>query len=79
MPKEVDILKHKLVPKHRILTKEEEKELLERYGITKKDLPKILDSDPVIKKIGAKIGDIVEITRKDIQKSKYYRVVVKSK
>jgi DNA-directed RNA polymerase subunit H len=76
-PSRVDILKHEFVPKHEVLTAAEKKELLEGMGITERQLPKILDSDPVIKKIEAKPGDVVKITRKSQTSGEtvYYRLV----
>lgn len=73
-----NILKHGLVPKHEVLSEDELKALLERYNITKGQLPKILVNDPVVKKIKAKVGDVVRITResKTAGKSVVYRVVV---
>ena len=75
------ILEHELVPKHRIMGEDEVKELLERLGIKKWQLPKILESDPVAMVIGARAGDVIEITRKSptAGEAKYYRVVVKSR
>ena len=69
---------HQLVPKHEVLTKEETKEVLEIFATEKDKLPKILDSDPVCKEIGAKRGDVVRILRKSDTsgESVYYRVVV---
>jgi DNA-directed RNA polymerase subunit H len=76
-PSKTDILKHELVPRHEILTAAEKKELLERMSITEKQLPKILDSDAVIKKIEAKPGDVIKITRKSQTSGEtvYYRLV----
>jgi DNA-directed RNA polymerase subunit H len=76
-PSRIDILKHELVPRHEILTEAEKKELLEGMSITEKQLPKILDSDPVIKKIEAKSGDVMKITRKSQTSGEtvYYRLV----
>jgi DNA-directed RNA polymerase subunit H len=66
------------VPKHEVLPEEELESLLKRYNITKGQLPKILVNDPVAKKIKAKVGDVVKITResKTAGKSLVYRVVV---
>jgi DNA-directed RNA polymerase subunit H len=77
VPSKIDILKHELVPRHEILTAAEKKELLEKMSITEKQLPKILDSDPVIKKIEAKPGDVIKITRKSqtAGETVYYRLV----
>lgn len=60
----MDISKHGLVPKHEVISKEEVENLLESYNISKGQLPKILVTDPAVKKIKAKIGDIVKITRR---------------
>jgi DNA-directed RNA polymerase subunit H len=76
----IDVLKHELVPKHEIVSKEELKEVLEKYNITKGQLPKILVSDPVAKKIKGKVGDVIKITRHSTTAGKnvVYRVVVTS-
>lgn len=63
MSAEFDIRQHVLVPKHEILSKEKAQEVLERYKISPHQLPFIRDSDPVVKAIGAKPGDILQITR----------------
>lgn len=75
---EIDVKKHELVPKHELLSEEEKKELLKRLGVKLSDLPKIRISDPAIKNLGAKPGDIVKIYRKSptAGESIYYRVVV---
>ena len=72
------ILEHELVPKHEILEKEGASEVLKKYGITAEQLPKILDSDPVVKAIDAKRGNILKITRKSptAGETVYYRIVV---
>ena len=72
------MLEHELVPKHEILSEEEKKELLKKYNITEKQLPKILASDPVVKAIGAKPGDVIRIIRNShvAGRSVYYRIVV---
>jgi len=74
-----DITQHFLVPKHEILSEEEKNELLKRYGIQLYQLPYIAATDPIVKKLGAKIGDIIKITRESetAGRSVYYRVVVR--
>jgi len=77
--KKIDIKRHELVPKHTISSKKERENLLKTYGISARHLPRILESDPVVKTIGAKIGDIIKIIRKSETAGEitYYRVVVK--
>ncbi|EOB12409.1 DNA-directed RNA polymerases I, II, and III subunit RPABC1 [Nosema bombycis CQ1] len=58
-----NITKHSLVPKHRILTKEEGSKVMDNYRLTVSQMPKILKRDPVCRFLGAESGDIVEITR----------------
>lgn len=58
-----DIFTHDLVPVHEICTAEEVKVLLEKYNIKRRQLPKILTSDPAVKAIGAKPGQVVKIFR----------------
>ncbi len=69
---------HELVPKHEILSDEEKQELIKRYGIKLRQLPRIFSSDPVVKALGAKVGDVIKITREfEGKKTIYYRVVVR--
>ena len=72
------VMSHQMVPKHEVLTQDEKKEVLEMFGVDKEQLPKILDSDPVCKEIGAKKGDVLRILRKSDTsgESVYYRVVI---
>ena len=77
--KQLDITKHELVPKHEILNENEKKELLQKYGITLRQLPRILITDAMVKILNAKIGDVIKITRNSptAGETVYYRVVVK--
>ncbi|MDI6645255.1 MAG: DNA-directed RNA polymerase subunit H [Methanobacteriaceae archaeon] len=73
-----DILKHEMVPDHVILSKSKVNKLLKDKNIHAEQLPKIKIDDPVVKEIGAKSGDVLEITRKSATAGKFvtYRLVV---
>lgn len=73
----INITKHELVPKHILLTSEEEDELLEKYSTTKNKLPKILKSDPVAMYYGMKSNQVCKIIRKspEVGDYVYYRLV----
>lgn len=74
----IDISKHVLVPKHEILSSDEVEKVLEKYHVKPEQLPYILCSDPMVRVLGAKPGDIVRIIRKSetAGESVYYRLVV---
>ena len=76
----LDILRHKLVPFHVIISEKEKNDLLEKYKIQSDQLPKILNTDPVAVSIGAKPGQIVKIIRKShtAKDAVAYRLVVES-
>ncbi len=76
--KSFNIEEHELVPKHIKLTEEEKNKLLDELNISPRQLPMILASDPMAKKLDAKPGDIIKIIRKSptAKESIYYRVVV---
>ena len=60
----INIMKHELVPEHRILTEEEKKAMLEQFDISGySQLPVILKTDPVAKFLGMQRGDVCEIRK----------------
>ncbi|MFH1240491.1 MAG: DNA-directed RNA polymerase subunit H [Candidatus Diapherotrites archaeon] len=69
---------HFLVPEHIIMPPEKATELLEKLGITKKDMPKIPKNDTALKDLKPVKGDIIKIIRDSptAGKSVYYRVVI---
>ena len=69
--------KHTLTPKHLKFGEREKPQLLERYHVTSKELPKILKTDSAIKELEPKQGDIIKITRKSptAGDAVFYRVV----
>jgi DNA-directed RNA polymerase I, II, and III subunit RPABC1 len=72
-----NITHHQMVPKHSILSLEEEEEILEKYNTTKNKFPKILRSDPIVQYYGMKPDQICKIIRKspEVGESIYYRLV----
>ena len=60
----IDILQHNLVPEHVILSDEEAEKVLLENDFEEDEIPKILPNDPVVKAIGAKEGDLIQITGK---------------
>jgi DNA-directed RNA polymerase subunit H len=67
-----------MVPEHEIIPGDEIPFLLEKYGIKIQQFPKLLISDPLVIEVGAKVGDIVKITRKSqtAGETVYFRLVV---
>jgi len=74
------ILEHNTVPTHKILDPEKVKSVTEKFGIKKWQLPKITDRDPIVILLGARPGNVLEITRNSetAGESKYYRLVIRS-
>jgi len=72
------LVKHKLVPKHELLSPEESQAVLDKFKITREQMPKISSTDPAIVEYKPNVGDIIKITRhsEPIGESLYYRVVV---
>ena len=55
-----NVLEHKNVPEHRLLTPEEAGQVLARLSITRDQLPKIRKTDPVIRVLERVHGEIAE-------------------
>ena len=74
-----NILEHSYVPKHRVMSEEEQNELFERLNITSsEELPEISRFDPVAKAIGLRPGQLCHIERKSPTafKTDFYRYCV---
>jgi len=70
-----DLMSHALVPRHEIVSPDEREDLIRRYGPLQL-FPKILTTDPVVRQLGAKPGDVIKITRPG-ERVPAYRVVVR--
>lgn len=64
MKRKYDIRKHILVPEHIKLSDKEKKELLGKYHISLKELPKVKKNDPAIAHLNVREGDIIKVIRK---------------
>ena len=75
---EFDVMSHQLVRKHEILSEAESEKALKHFSLKKDQLPKILITDPCVKRISGKVGDIIKITRESPTAgiSVFYRVVI---
>jgi DNA-directed RNA polymerase subunit H len=69
---------HEFVPKHELLSKKEAEELMREFHIRPYQLPYIKTEDPAAEVLGAKMGDILRITRKSATAGEVvvYRYVV---
>jgi len=58
----VDVSQHELVPDHIILDEPEIQSVLDEYGLSRTDLPKIKTNDPALPD-DATPGDVLKIVR----------------
>jgi DNA-directed RNA polymerase subunit H (RpoH/RPB5) len=74
-----NILKHTLVPEHRVMLNTEVKDVMRKYNITSMgEFPDISRFDPVARVIGLRPGQVCHIIRpsKTAIETNYYRVCV---
>lgn len=73
-----NIFKHKLVPKHEVVSPEDAEELLKKYRVKAHQLPRIKASDVAVIAVDGEPGDIIKITRDSPTAGKHvsYRFVV---
>lgn len=75
----INLIDHELVPKHQLLTPDEANKIYDAYNCKKKNLPRILHTDQIVKYYNMKPGDICRIIRPSITSGIgiTYRLVVK--
>jgi len=75
----VDLIDHIDSPRYEVLSEDESKELLESYILKKREMMKILTTDPVVSYFNLKRGNIIRIIRPSGQsgESIAYRIVAK--
>jgi DNA-directed RNA polymerase subunit H len=73
-----EIFEHKLVPKHEILTEKEKSQILSQFKLQPYQMPQVKATDPAVKAIGAKPGDMLKVIRKSATAGEHiaYRYVV---
>ena len=79
MSTKLNVLDHKMVPDHKIMSEDEVSALLSHYNITTEQLPKIFHDDPAVKTIGANVDDVIRIVRMShtAGRAEAYRLVIK--
>ncbi len=77
---ETKVTDHVLVPKHEVLSQEEKRQVLGQVNATEEQFPFLFSTDPVVREIGAKPGDMVKITRVSdtAGETTYFRFVVEA-
>lgn len=73
-----DIFEHGLVPRHEILPPKEREKVLNQFKVKPYQMPQVTSTDPAVKVIGAKPGDVLKITRESTTAGEHitYRYVV---
>jgi DNA-directed RNA polymerase subunit H (RpoH/RPB5) len=76
----INIIDHIFVPKHIMLSLEEQENIKNEYGFKKNEIGKIKYSDPIARYYNLKIGEIICIQRPSISSgiSIYYRICIPS-
>ncbi len=79
--KNPNVLKHEMVPEHVVISDQEVQNLLTRYNIELRQLPKILVTDAACKEIGAKKDDVIKIVRRSLtaDEAVSFRLVIDTK
>lgn len=75
----INLVDYVLVPRHEVLTTDEVENFYKEFNCKKRNVPKMLTSDPVARYYNVKNGDIVRILRPSITSgvAPAYRLVVK--
>jgi DNA-directed RNA polymerase subunit H len=79
MSAKVEKIEHELIPEHSKLSEKEAKDILKKYHVTIREMPKIIVSDPAISHLDVKEGDVIKIKRnsRTAGEMTFFRAVVK--
>ncbi|XVF41141.1 hypothetical protein PTKIN_Ptkin01aG0256300 [Pterospermum kingtungense] len=74
----VNLTKHYLMPKHEVLTSEQKQKLLNKYQLEDKQLPQMLQTDPIARYYGLEKRQVVKVTysKEFVDFHEQYRCVV---
>lgn len=76
---QINISKNRLVPTHIVCSNEEKVKLMKIYKVNRNQLPSIKSTDPMVKYLGAKKGQLIKIIRESEvmkgEKTNSYRIV----
>jgi DNA-directed RNA polymerase subunit H (RpoH/RPB5) len=74
-----DQIEHELVPEHSKLSEKDAKDLMKKYSLTIREIPKILLTDPAIAHLDVKEGDVIKIKRssRTAGETVFFRGVIK--
>lgn len=75
----INLIDHEIVPHHEVLSPEESANFYEIFNVTKKQMPKMLNTEPVARYYNMQPNDICRITRPSARSCSYttYRLVTK--
>jgi DNA-directed RNA polymerase subunit H (RpoH/RPB5) len=75
----INLVEHIDSPRYEVLSEEEIQELQQSYMLQKKEIPKILSSDPVVSYFNLKRGQVIRVIRSSEQSgfAVAYRIVIK--
>lgn len=75
----INLIDSHIIPKHILLTENEKKEVLEKYGAKQRSMPKMLHTEAVARYYNMKVGDICRILRPSDKSgiTVAYRLVIK--
>ncbi|MBI5224032.1 DNA-directed RNA polymerase subunit H [Candidatus Micrarchaeota archaeon] len=73
----VNVLAHSLNPEMKVLSESEKKKVLDHYGVSEGQLPRVLLTDPLVVTLKASVGNVIKMQRND-GTGEYvaYRIVV---
>lgn len=75
----INVIDHDIVPQHILLSPEDGDNVLEKYNVKRREMPKMYNSDPIARYYNMQPGDVCKIIRPSTRCGQYttYRRVIK--